>query len=585
MNDSKRNNRYSEDDSRDTRNSNTSNAKRSSKSKNYRNRGSKSSNYRGKGSDRSDSDSRYPRDGDKYHAVDTKTESRGNHIEWYVPDKNQLDNVASILFSHRTGSRMELGYHYDGTVGSNRLTSSPYRIPGAIAARFTPTFGNLENSQSAGNVANTAIYSWVRHANSGSRNYDAVDLGLYLFAMDSIYTGLMHLTRIVATVMTFNRWNEYLPSDLLTIQGCKPLNSAGNSIATELPRMRAWLNNMILKTTTLAAPRTLPIYDRHAYMCTNVFVDEPNEFGQFYLYVPENLWKFGYSGSGSTSKGCLNAVKFVDKKVISDWTVLFSTVQSLIDAVYGDEDCGIMTGDLLKAYGPEGIVKLATVPDDVALMPVYDHDALIQFHNAIPYGELVPMLDQSTPRIDQIIPANAGPSPYLQNSWSVRNPLPGYQHPGEFMFPLDLHNDVNPENIMRATRCQALIVATKVAPDLKPFIIDYSRSELSCEFINSFTIHNREPEDSTLGYYEWDKYFQYADSAVGSWLYAHAASFTLAPLMFYTVKQGPTIYDLVPFGNIDKMTVLSEANLRQLHQVAMLGVFNVPRISLGQITK
>lgn len=99
MNDSKRNNRYSEDDSRDTRNSNTSNAKRSSKSKNYRSRGSKSSNYRGKGSDRSDSDSRYSRDGDKYHAVDTKTESRGNHIEWYVPDKNQLDNVASILFS------------------------------------------------------------------------------------------------------------------------------------------------------------------------------------------------------------------------------------------------------------------------------------------------------------------------------------------------------------------------------------------------------------------------------------------------------------------------------------------------------
>ena len=45
------------------------------------------------------------------------------------------------------------------------------------------------------------------------------------------------------------------------------------------------------------------------------------------------------------------------------------------------EDFGIMSGDILKAYGAEGILHLAALSADYSVLPVYSPEVLQQIHN------------------------------------------------------------------------------------------------------------------------------------------------------------------------------------------------------------
>ena len=208
----------------------------------------------------------------------------GNHISWYVPDPNMLKDVASIPFNFRVGDRMPVTMGQT-TPADTKFYQEDWVEPGIYSVRFLPTYGDLTDAQSAGNVASTAVYSWVRHANSGSRNYDSVDLMLYLLAMDSIYMGITWCQRLIANVMAYSRVNIYPPAGFIKSMGVQWTDS----VAGDLPSMRNRLNQMILKATTLAVPRALPIYERHAFMCANIYADNTEERTQFYIFNPDYL--------------------------------------------------------------------------------------------------------------------------------------------------------------------------------------------------------------------------------------------------------------------------------------------------------
>lgn len=505
-----------------------------------------------------------------------------NHIGWYVSDPNQFSNAANIYFSNRVGDPIVDA----ALVGGSATTSggrSKFYMPGIMNVRFTPTYGELYEPDSPGNVASNAVYSWVRHANSGSRNYDAVDLMLYLLAMDNVYMGITWLQRMIGIVMMYNRWNTYTPGKLLAATGVNEEGIGDGTIYGDLAAMRYRLNNIILKATTLAVPNALPIYERHAYMCSSIYVDEPNEMGQFYIFSPVGLWRFELDDRNAGSLKFVKFDQYIGETIGTfKWTHYFDLVESLIDAIYTDEDAGIMSGDILKAYGPESLVKLATIPDDMVVVPIYDHEMLVQIHNATIWGG-VDTLGSHPAVIKQVIPDDST-SPYLTMDLELSGKLNGLAVWPDFV--LDLHMDPTNEAVMRSTRLMAYIFS-----ETEDLPIDHERSSYATEIVNAVTIYTYMNSTDDQNHYEFvaipaPKPFKQSWMDPQFYKYVWAAStFTLAPMLYVPVmprNADPVTYDYYPMSRFDRWTVMPVENLRRLNETAVLACFNVPRLSLGR---
>lgn len=81
-------------------------------------------------------------------------------------------------------------------------------IPGIAAIHYVPTIGTSGTTEaSAANIAAKNIYAYVRYANSGARNYEAVDLMMYLMACDSAYMLYAHMCGIYSALLRANGAN------------------------------------------------------------------------------------------------------------------------------------------------------------------------------------------------------------------------------------------------------------------------------------------------------------------------------------------------------------------------------------------
>lgn len=89
--------------------------------------------------------------------------SKTNDPSWYAADATLMRDAASIPFSWSVGTTLDIG------VDEN------YVVPGICAIDTVPSFGYSTDTTSPLNIAARSMYSFIRHANSGSANYDAPD--------------------------------------------------------------------------------------------------------------------------------------------------------------------------------------------------------------------------------------------------------------------------------------------------------------------------------------------------------------------------------------------------------------------------
>lgn len=288
--------------------------------------------------------------------------SSTNDPQWYAADPAILRDAASIPFSWPYGTK--IGY-------PPVVSKMSDVVPGVMALRVYPTLGKSENAYSPLNVAATSMYSYIRHANSGHSNYDAPDLMLFVTAMAQIYSAINWAQRLYALAMLYDQKNRYMPKALIKANGVDP-----DSLINNLSNFRYWLNTVINKAASLAVPATLSIFSRMSFLYQNIYCDGPTTKSQMYELVPNGFFKFKLN---TDSSGMLEYVDLPSRNM--SWTDVRDYIESMVQAVWEQEDFGIMSGDILKAYG-DNIIKLISVPEYTPIFPIYDQMVLTQFKNA-----------------------------------------------------------------------------------------------------------------------------------------------------------------------------------------------------------
>lgn len=318
-----------------------------------------------------------------------------NDASWYTKDAQLAKDVANLSFNQPFGNEVQ-------TLNRNQMDfSTNEAIPGVTTITYIPTIGYTESvNGNAADVAAISLYAYVRHANSGSKNYERANLMMYLFAMDQAYTLWALMRKLYSLGLTSKGYNRYYNDAMIKSLGFQP-----NSIRNNLADFRAFINAYAMKLNSLYVPKGLPLIDRHQWLVSNIFKDQPIKKSPEYQFRPVS---FGYYDSRN------NRIKFeylsydrVKHDMYYTLDDLKNAATIIIDAIIADEDIGIMSGDILKAYGESRVYFVPSTPEDFHIESIYSEEVLSQITNCELIGELPMSYDTDNhntyPHPDQVV--------------------------------------------------------------------------------------------------------------------------------------------------------------------------------------
>lgn len=327
--------------------------------------------------------------------LDSNLYGGDNDFSWYNTLPELTSAAAQFPFSRPLGTSMTFGNDNSGDLSKSFDATGGY-IPGIMAIHWNPTIGVSTSPISTVNVTAREIYSFVRHANSGSANYDAPDLFMYLLAMDSIYSEYTMAVRAYGFINMYTKENRYMPQQLLLAMGFDP-----DAVMKNAAQFRYYINQVAYKISSFGVPSFMSYYLRHMWMNGGVYTDKATAKAQTYVYVQDGHFVFnplypGIDNSDQTSLGANKwALQYVSVRDNPDFTPLtpdtwFSMMSNMINPLLANEEIGIMSGDILKAFGADNLFSVTPIPIDSVVVPSHNEEVLSQITNLTVVGAPLP---------------------------------------------------------------------------------------------------------------------------------------------------------------------------------------------------
>lgn len=295
-----------------------------------------------------------------------------NDSGWYQADSVLMRDAANLPFPNATGMPLQV----TDAIGNVKIANTDkYILPGIMRVNVITTPGTMGSWNDPINVAIRDIYSFVRHQNSGSKNYDAADLGVYFYAYDSCATYFAYLVRLYGTARTVLLRNRYTPEDLITVMGADY-----REIVDNLAQLRAYINTYAARLSAMKVPASLHFIERHMWLFSHIFADSQTDKCQMYVVNPAAFWEYR---TGITAE---DTYFWLSEKVpmlggLYDFERLTVFGNALLNSVLNSEDFNIMSGDILKAYGDKTFT-LSMISEEYAVPVTYEPEFLLQLHNA-----------------------------------------------------------------------------------------------------------------------------------------------------------------------------------------------------------
>lgn len=302
-----------------------------------------------------------------------------NDPAWYARYPELMRDAASLPYSIPTGTKISWDVDTDAGYPLTEKSNSVYvnafqSIPGIMTIGIAPAIGVSKDATTPVNVAMKMLYTKVRAENSGARNYDAPDLMLYCLSMDQIYSLITWFNRIYGTLMLYSQVNRYMPKALLDAQ-----HVDFDDLILHINDFKAFLDTATAQAAVFSVPNDMALFNRHAFMYQNIYKDAESPKSQLYQYAPRLFYQYdelngaGYLKAIDIIANYPNSMKFTD---------LVHLFHSLMDPIIASEDFNIMSGDILKAFGEGGLIKLQIMPQGYTVFPIADYEVLTQIKNA-----------------------------------------------------------------------------------------------------------------------------------------------------------------------------------------------------------
>lgn len=496
-----------------------------------------------------------------------KTSAR-NDSGWYQADSTLMRDAANLPFPNALGMPMGI---QDGLTGVVPTKSSSIILPGIMRINVVTTPGTMGTWNDPINVAIRDIYSFVRHQNSGAKNYDAADLGVYFYAYDSCATYYAYLVRLYGTVRTLLMRNRYTPEDLITVMGVDY-----KDITDNLAQLRAYINTFAARMSAMRVPSDLHFIERHMWLFSHIFADSQTDKCQLYVVNPAAFWEYK-TGTTAADTGFFMSEKVPMRGALYTFERLTVFGNALLNSVLNSEDFNIMSGDILKAYGDKTFT-INMISEDYQVPVVYEPEFLLQLHNATVC----------------CIENNITDSEAQYLNWKIQQDYSETPNVGALTANLDMYvNEDEMPNVEPLSR--GLGIGLQQPLDLP---VENPTAELVA--IATRMKVNAVFTSDVSGKHIMRPYAYGTEIVVGAWIYSKSATthmldpvpgrfdqvtmrlcFSVLPLYYSYISSDPATGvisgDISIVGSTDNITMLPATILFNIHRAALLGMFGLAK--------
>lgn len=504
----------------------------------------------------------------------TQGANADNDPSWYMHLDHVARDYATLPFSQTLGLPSEMAREQIGSFVSN---GNPFVATGIMTIYFEPTIGmNAAGPAAAVNLAAQQLYTLTRRQNSGAKNYDKTDLMMLVLAMDSAYMLYEDLLRAYRVLSTYNGVNRYYPNTVLNAFGYD------QSLQYQLAEFRGVLDMFAYKLASVNIPDQLDLIKRHSWMCSNVYLDDDHNKAQSYAFVPSCIYVW--------REGATNQPTYLQKTALhtpGGNAMNMSDITTLIDVVMGpilgSEDVGNITGDMLKAFGEAGMIKIQPVEDYAALVPVYSQEVSLQIRNIFCSLAASVATPSASGNIEQVL-SNTVLGPYLKQNLTITATTADGSYRKRSKPILNFVNeDTSPENVLVATRLITLVgpagsgsisplqyYGTENVIGMRLWTLNIDGTATQQSFDQDMSFSNVTPASGPLS---------------GNVLcLGKLAQFHNAPAMYmymFTEDTPPDVQFLGTTHNLCNYLALDDDVIRKLHEVATMSLFTVKDYKLN----
>lgn len=199
-------------------------------------------------------------------------------------------------------------------------------VPGVSVFSYLPSYGRSDSGDSALNMAVRSIYTVVRRANAGAKNYEAPDLAIYLLTMDQIYLMIHEAKRILQLAVSYNYANRDLPYKV-----AKALGYDLDDIVPNLPGYRARINVLIKKINTLSVPASFNLFKRRAILAGTILTDDADKISQIICANADGYYI--YDGQSFLNGSAMVYVSKYDISTIREQLSTATTLNTEVESV------------------------------------------------------------------------------------------------------------------------------------------------------------------------------------------------------------------------------------------------------------
>lgn len=507
-------------------------------------------------------------------------QSPSNPYSWYANFPHYASDVANLAFGTPVGQPIRV-FNQDFVAAA-----------GIMTLHYTPTIGWSDGLTSPINRQAVRFQTYLRSVQRAAASYDAADTIMYLMAIDSLYAYWAYLRRAYGVAQLFTPTNKYLPRRLLQAMGIDP------SICENLADFRAYINRFALNIGRFAMPKGFDITDRHMWMNTGIYLDSSTTRAQIYLFMPAVFYKYDNTVTTGSKLQGQQFASFEAMPVLRDLHSLVTFGESLLAAIDNDDDTMNISGDLYRAYGPGGLRQVEETPANYAIAPVYDQTVLSQIENATLVGswKSEQMDSLEMPSITQDPSINSGAVRFTgwvltyataNANYTKRYGNVATHYPTHFM---NMHMDSpTPEAVMEATR---LLASTyNSAPIISNGNSRQVVAPCGSEVINYVTICTTSPDNPAAVkflFYNTNTVWLSEDGAPVSAnafeLLALVQQFDWCPMLYIAKAKADATADVLQVAaDVDNFTAITEAQLNNIHEAALLSLLDIAPPEVGAI--
>lgn len=495
-----------------------------------------------------------------------KTAAR-NDSGWYQADSVLMRDAASLPFPNATGMPLQIS---DALGHIRLLNGDQTTVPGIMRVNVITTPGTMGSWNDPINVAIRDIYSFVRHQNSGSKNYDAADLGVYFYAYDSCATYYAYLVRLYGVIRTVLLRNRYTPEDLVTVMGADYQNLVAN-----YAQLRAYINTFAARLSAMRVPSSLHFIERHMWLFSHVFADSQTDKCQMYVVNPGAFWEYKVGTTAQDTYFWLSE-KVPMAGALYDFERLTVFGDALLNSVLNSEDFNIMSGDILKAYGDKTF-NLNMISEDFSVPVTYEPEFLLQLHNATVFE----------------CESKSNDEDRLYKDWKIFQDYSNTPNVGALQCDFSMSLDAASNTVKAKARLASTALARPLdvpvdQPDAELIAIA-TRMMAFAQYYGVDQKHTIEPyafgTELVVGcwFYNKSRTTKLLDRTPKSALLDYADKWTFGVLPIYVdagdfdVSAGSfsTAPNIV--GSIDNITMVPAAVLYNIHRAALLGMYGLAK--------